>query len=62
MKNGRKLTRSNNRVLGGVIAGIAEYFGWDITWTRIIFVFLALVTNFPGILAYLIAWVLIPEK
>lgn len=27
MKNGRKLTRSNNRVLGGVIAGIAEYFG-----------------------------------
>lgn len=62
MNNGRKLTRSHNRILGGVLAGIAEYFGWDITWTRIIFVLIILITNFPGILAYLIAWVLIPEN
>ena len=27
----KKLTRSNNRMLAGVCAGLADYFGWDVT-------------------------------
>jgi len=32
----KKLTRSNNRMLAGVCAGLADYFGWDVTIVRII--------------------------
>ena len=35
MKNNKKLTRSSNRMIAGVCAGIAEYFGWDPTLLRI---------------------------
>lgn len=34
----KRLTRSNNRMIGGVCAGIADYFEWDITLVRIIYV------------------------
>ena len=33
----KRLTRSNNRMIGGVCAGIADYFEWDITLVRIIY-------------------------
>lgn len=33
----KKLTRSNNRMLAGVCAGLADYFGWDVTIVRIIY-------------------------
>lgn len=33
----KKLTRSNNRMLAGVCAGLADYFGWDVTVVRIIY-------------------------
>ena len=36
----RRLTRSNNRMIAGVCAGIAEYFNWDITLVRIVYVLL----------------------
>lgn len=59
---GNKLYRSTqNRILGGVCGGIAEYFGLDPALVRIIW----LVTIFAGgagILAYIIAWILIPES
>ena len=34
MENEKKLTRSSNRMIAGVCAGIAEYFGWDPTLLR----------------------------
>lgn len=42
----KKLTRSNNRMLAGVCAGLADYFGWDVTVVRIIYSF---ATVFTGI-------------
>lgn len=51
---------SSNKVIGGVCAGIAEYFDIDPTIVRLICV-LALFAGI-GILAYLICWVVIPEK
>ena len=49
------------RVVAGVCAGLAAYFGVDPTLVRLAF---ALVTVFSGIgvLLYLVAWVLIPEE
>ena len=57
------LTRTiNDRVLAGVVGGIARRFGWDPTWTRVGYVVVsALSAAFPGILAYLVLWLLMPE-
>jgi len=58
----KKLYRSRtNKVLGGVCAGIAEYMKVDPTIVRIIAVILALCSG-VGFLAYIIAWIMIPEN
>ena len=57
----RKLMRSNNRMIAGVCSGIADYFGWDITLGRIIYVLLTFFTAFSGGIVYLILWLVMPE-
>ncbi|WP_372013158.1 PspC domain-containing protein [Pseudoxanthomonas sp. 10H] len=58
------LSRSlNDRMIAGVIGGIAHRYGWSSTWLRIIYVVLSLVSAaFPGILVYLVLWLLIPNE
>ncbi len=54
---------SQNRVLAGVCGGIAEWLGWNPTLVRILYVVVSLASAaFPGILAYLILWVLMPSR
>jgi phage shock protein PspC (stress-responsive transcriptional regulator) len=50
-----------NRQIAGVAAGLANYFGVDTTLVRLIFV-ASLLTSFPGVLAYIILWVIMPEE
>ena len=57
----RRLTRSNNRMIAGVCAGIADYFGWDITLVRIVYVIATFFTAFSGVIVYLILWMVMPE-
>ena len=53
---------TKNGILGGVIAGLAAYTGWDVTLLRVLFVFLILCTAFfPFGLLYLIVWISAPE-
>lgn len=60
--DGKALTRSNDRILAGVCGGIAAYLGWSPTLVRIGYVLLSAVSaGFPGILAYLVLWVLMPK-
>lgn len=56
-------TRSiNDRVLAGVLGGIARRYGWNSTVVRIVFVVVSIASvAFPGILVYLIMWLLMPE-
>jgi phage shock protein PspC (stress-responsive transcriptional regulator) len=59
----RRLTRSHNQVIAGVCAGIAEYFGWDIALVRIIYLLVSIFSMaFPGILVYIVLWIVMPEK
>jgi phage shock protein C len=52
----------NNAMIGGVCAGIAEHFGWSVTRTRVAYVLLSVLSvAFPGILVYLILWLVLPE-
>ena len=60
----RPLTRSRtDRMLAGVIGGIARRFGWDSNLTRIGYVLVSILSAaFPGILVYLVLWLLMPEE
>jgi len=50
-------------MIAGVMGGIAERFGWNVTLLRIIFVIVSCMSAaFPGILVYLILWLLIPKQ
>ena len=62
MTDGRPLTRSSNKMIAGVCAGIAEYFGWDVTPFRVVFVVVSILSvAFPGILVYLVLWIVMPR-
>ncbi|MBX3395698.1 MAG: PspC domain-containing protein [Phycisphaerae bacterium] len=61
---GRQLRRSrHNRMIGGVVGGLAEYFGIGPTLARVGYVILSICSAaFPGILVYVICWLVIPEE
>ena len=60
----RSLHRSkSDRMIAGVCGGIAKSFDWDPTFVRIAYVLISLLSAaFPGILFYIILWVLVPEE
>jgi len=61
MSNGRTLTRSRDKMIAGVCAGIAESFGWDVTLFRVVYVLGSILSvAFPGILVYIVLWVVMP--
>ena len=60
---GKRLFRSKkNRMIAGVCSGIGEYLGIDPTVIRLLWVLLTFFSGGAGVLAYIIAWVIIPEK
>lgn len=60
---GKRLTRSqNNKMLTGVCAGIANYFGLDPTLIRVAYALLTVFTAFAGVIVYLLLWIIIPEE
>ena len=52
MANGRKLLRSNDKIVAGVLSGIV----------RIVYAVLTVCTVFSGILLYPLLWIIIPEE
>jgi len=58
----KRLYRSrHDKVLGGVCAGIADYLHVDPVLVRLLWVIFALIMG-TGIIAYIIAWIIIPEE
>lgn len=58
------LRRSRDgRMIAGVVSGLAKYFGLDVTLARVLYVVVSLCSAaFPGILVYLLFWILMPEE
>lgn len=58
------LSRSrDDRVLAGVVGGVARRFGWNSTLLRVVFVLASAISiAFPGILVYVALWLLMPEE
>ncbi len=60
---GKVLVRSREgRMLAGVCAGVANFLGVDVTLVRVVVAVVALITGGAGVLAYLVAWALIPQE
>lgn len=61
-RDSRKLFRDvEDSVFGGVLSGFAKYNGWSTTTVRLCAVIITLLTTvWPCILAYIIAWIIIP--
>lgn len=52
-----------NRMIAGVVGGLAEHFRVDPTLARVLYVVGSIMSAaFPGLLVYLILWVIIPEE
>jgi phage shock protein PspC (stress-responsive transcriptional regulator) len=58
----RVLRRSrSNRMIAGVCGGLAEFFGISSFWFRLAFLIALIPGGIPGILIYLILWIIIPK-
>jgi len=58
-----KLRRSTtNRIIAGVCGGFAEWLGWNPTTFRVLFVIVSILSAaFPGLLVYLVLWLVMPK-
>lgn len=64
METRKQLRRSRtNRMVAGVVGGLAEYWSIDPTLARVIYVVASVISAaFPGLLVYAILWLIIPEE
>lgn len=63
MPNRKLKKRKDQAVIGGVCAGIADYYGWDPTNVRLFYVLLSVLSAaFPGLLVYILLWLFMPER
>jgi phage shock protein C len=58
----RRLTRSRDAILGGVAAGVANWLNTDPALVRIAWALLVPLTAGAALLAYIVAWVVVPEE
>ena len=51
------------KLIAGVCGGIAKWLGWDPTLVRLGYVVLSVISaGFPGLLIYILLWILMPEE
>ena len=50
-------------MVAGVCGGLAEWLGWDPTLVRVLYIAVSVLSAaFPGILVYVILWIIVPER
>jgi phage shock protein C len=59
--NYRQLRRQNG-IIGGVCGGLGAFFGINAFWFRLMFIVLLLPGGLPGLIPYLLLWIIIPKK
>jgi phage shock protein C len=57
----RRVYLGRDKKVAGVCSGIADYFGWDPTLVRLVWVIFTLAGG-AGILGYIIAMIVMPER
>ena len=57
------LRSRKHSMIAGVCGGIAAWLGWSPTWVRILYVVVSIASAaFPGILVYVILWLVMPKE
>jgi phage shock protein C len=52
-----------NSMIAGVCGGIAEWLGWSPGWVRLLYVIFSILSvAFPGMVVYIILWVVMPKS
>lgn len=54
--------RRQNGIVGGVCGGLAEFYGISSFWFRLLFLILLMPGGLPGILPYVLLWIIIPKR
>ena len=64
MANGRnQLRRSRrDRIIAGVAGGLGEFFGISSIWFRLAFLIALIPGGVPGIMVYLLFWLIVPSE
>jgi phage shock protein C len=52
----------DDRVIAGICGGLGEFFGINSNWFRAAFLIALIPGGFPGILVYLLLWLIIPNR
>jgi len=52
----------NNRMIAGVCGGLSEFFGISSFWIRLAFLIALIPGGVPGILAYILIWMIVPSE
>jgi phage shock protein C len=60
-RNPLRRSRSN-RIIAGVCSGMAEFFGIDPIWFRLAFLIALIPGGIPGLLAYILLWIIVPSE
>jgi phage shock protein PspC (stress-responsive transcriptional regulator) len=58
----RLVRRSDDRMIAGVCSGLADYLGMDVTLVRLLTVLGAVFGFGSLVVAYVVMWVLVPER
>jgi phage shock protein PspC (stress-responsive transcriptional regulator) len=62
MSNGKKLVRkTDDKIIAGVAAGLADYLNMDVTLVRLLFALTTIFGGF-GLVAYIVMWIIVPEE
>lgn len=62
MSQEKNLLRRQNGIVGGVCGGLGAFFGISPWWFRLLFLILLVPGGLPGLIPYLILWIVIPRK
>lgn len=54
--------RRENGIIAGVCGGLGDFFGISPFWFRLLFILLALPGGAPGIVPYILFWIVIPRR
>lgn len=62
MNHNKLFRNTSNKMIGGVAAGLADYFQIDVTIVRVLFVLAVFIpVTFPVVFMYIILWIVMPD-
>jgi phage shock protein C len=60
--DGTKRLRRQNGIVAGVCGGLGAFFGLSPFWFRLLFIILLIPGGLPGLVPYIILWIIIPKR